>query len=125
MHEFRIDRQDHGEPDVAPADVAYVELEQPANPSGRRLGFHLDRRRIRVGFSCSDVNVRTGVDGMSRQHAIFERRDGRWWCSDGGSTNGTRHNGAALGRQPRALADGDRLELGPNHVFVFRAAPPE
>jgi hypothetical protein len=125
LRAFRIDRQDAREPDVAPADQAYVELVRPVDPSGERIVFALDRRKINVGFACSEVNVRTGIDGMSRQHLVFERRDGRWWCSDGGSTNGTLHNGDRLGPKPRAIADGDRLEAGPNHVFVFHAERPD
>ena len=50
---------------------------------------------------------------LSRRHARLFSESGVIYVEDLGSTNGTRVNGRALGaREPRAIYDGDRVELG-------------
>jgi pSer/pThr/pTyr-binding forkhead associated (FHA) protein len=48
---------------------------------------------------------------VSRRHARFERRDGRWFVVDEGSENGTFVNGCAIAA-PTAVGPGDALQLG-------------
>jgi hypothetical protein len=48
---------------------------------------------------------------LSREHARIEFRDGSYWLSDLGSTNGTALNGTLL-TQPQQLQSGDSIELG-------------
>jgi len=54
---------------------------------------------------------------VSRQHAQFERKDGRWRIVDLKSHNGTRLNKNAASDEP--LGDGDVIEIGP-FVLTFR-----
>ncbi len=54
---------------------------------------------------------------MSTSHATIARRDGVFHLTDGGSTNGTRRNGAEV--TSARLADGDHLQLGQTH-FIYR-----
>lgn len=57
-------------------------------------------------------------DGMlSRQHARIEFRDGGFWLSDLGSSNGTFANGNRL-RSPHRLQTGDLIELGSTRLNV-------
>lgn len=49
---------------------------------------------------------------VSREHARVERRDGGWWLTDLGSSNGTYVNGGRLVRQqPRELHVGDEVRF--------------
>jgi hypothetical protein len=47
---------------------------------------------------------------VSRDHAAFVLRDGVWWVTDLGSTNGTKVNGTPV--TEHALSHGDRIHLG-------------
>jgi hypothetical protein len=51
--------------------------------------------------------------GVSRKHAVINRRDNALTISDQGSPNGTYLNGQRLvAHQPRMLRDGDEIRLG-------------
>jgi len=54
--------------------------------------------------------VHLNDNGVSRNHATIEFRDGEWWVVDHGSTNGTFVNGRMV--KERLLADGDRISIG-------------
>jgi hypothetical protein len=49
-------------------------------------------------------------EGISRVHATLERRDGRWWVADAGSTQGTLVRGQRVDAA-RAIEPGDRFTL--------------
>jgi len=53
-------------------------------------------------------------DSVSDVHARLEYRDGQWWVTDLGSTNGTRVNGERLGTdgEERPLEDGALVQFG-------------
>ena len=72
--------------------------------------------------------------GLSRQHLVFERKDGQWTVRDLGSKNGTLVNGVRIiGRHP--LHPGDRIQAShveivfepprTNPTVVFDAAAPD
>ncbi|MCB9600529.1 MAG: GGDEF domain-containing protein [Sandaracinus sp.] len=67
----------------------------------------------------AECDVRLDDTGLSRRHARFFRRDGRWWVEDLGSVNGTYLDGVRL-VAPEPLLDGARVQLGKG--CVFRAA---
>ncbi|HRI45053.1 MAG TPA: FHA domain-containing protein [Fimbriimonadaceae bacterium] len=75
-----------------------------------------------------DVDLGSIPEGayVSRKHARIEIRDGEWFLSDLGSSNGTFKLGeqdfeSIEGEAP--LADGDEIALG-NARFVFRTVSP-
>jgi len=67
--------------------------------------------RLLIGRAdCADLVLADA--GLSRQHASINREGERVWVLDEGSTNGTYVNGEAVPAAGRALADGDKIELG-------------
>ena len=50
---------------------------------------------------------------VSKIHAAIERREGRTFLKDLGSTNGTVFNGRVLRSQEAEIHDGDRIQIGP------------
>lgn len=61
-------------------------------------------------------DIRLDDNGLSRKHVRFYQIDGRWYVEDLGSRNGTIINGVQIHR-PRALSDGDRIQIGTGTVF--------
>jgi pSer/pThr/pTyr-binding forkhead associated (FHA) protein len=64
---------------------------------------------------------------VSRKHARIELRDGAWYLTDLGSSNGTFKLGESDFERidgEAALADGDEISFG-NARFVFRTVSPE
>jgi len=59
----------------------------------------------------TDCDVVLDDPGVSRRHAALRPAAGGWVIEDLGSTNGVLVNGRRVG-EPRALAPGDRIELG-------------
>jgi pSer/pThr/pTyr-binding forkhead associated (FHA) protein len=71
----------------------------------------LDRDTVSLGRSAS-ADVRLPGAAVSLLHARLERAGADWFAVDGGSTNGTRLNGARLrAGQRRLLRSGDVLEV--------------
>jgi pSer/pThr/pTyr-binding forkhead associated (FHA) protein len=68
------------------------------------------RTVTRLGRAPSSTILLDGTY-VSAEHAIIALRDGRWWLSDSGSTNGTLLNGITI-RGDTALSDGDIVEIG-------------
>lgn len=70
-----------------------------------------------------DADIRVDEALVSRNHARIERRDGRYFVLDLGSTNRTRVNGAAVSE--RELHDGDEVRFARARCkFVEAGAPP-
>ncbi len=60
-----------------------------------------------------DCQLRLGSPQVSKLHAAIERRDGRTFLVDLGSTNGTMLNGRPLRGREAEVHDGDRIQVGP------------
>lgn len=87
------------------------------------------RHRVVVvgrGGEPADGRIALPEQGLSRQHARFERTAEGWMVTDLGSTNGTFLNGQRLqAQQPYLLRPGDRLEMGGAVLVVQRAKAAE
>jgi pSer/pThr/pTyr-binding forkhead associated (FHA) protein len=73
-----------------------------------------DRFIIGRGKSASDFVIKD--PNMSRQHAMVEFVDGRFFIADMGSTNGIEFDGQRVAR--KAIHEGDRFRIG-DHEFTF------
>jgi pSer/pThr/pTyr-binding forkhead associated (FHA) protein len=58
---------------------------------------------------------------VSRRHAQFAAKDGRWYVSDAGSTNGTFVNGTRI-TEPTPLKGGDQIQIG-RSILIFHGTP--
>jgi hypothetical protein len=79
------------------------------------LDWNGGRERLLIGrhHSCDVV---LGSPNVSRRHARLDFRDGTWILRDLDSTNGTRVNGATVGRC--TLRPGDRVAIGAHVLTV-------
>jgi pSer/pThr/pTyr-binding forkhead associated (FHA) protein len=93
---------------VARDERAFIRAE------GRRLLVSPKGSIIGRSHSC---DIALDDVGVSRQHARVIPVARGWAIEDMGSTNGLRINGSPI-TEPRALRDGDRIELG-NSEIVF------
>lgn len=75
---------------------------------------------LRLGRS-SSCEISIPDPALSRNHCLFELRDGKLWVTDLVSANGTEVNGEALGSEPRALLEGDVIVAGDSVLNVVRA----
>jgi anti-anti-sigma factor len=72
----------------------------------------VDAPRFLIGRQ-PDCQLRLGSRMVSKLHAAIERRDGRVFLVDLGSTNGTILNGRALRGKEAEIHHGDRIQVGP------------
>jgi hypothetical protein len=84
--------------------------------------FELAERAV-VGRDRHSADIVLADHEVSRRHARFTQVDGTLTVEDLGSTNGTAVNGELLDG-PRALAEGDRVEIGTT-VLELRGAGSE
>ena len=66
-------------------------------------------------------NLQLPVEGISRVHARIEEKEGAWWVSDCGSTNGTFLNRRRL-TEPKLIKKGDILQFADMHFTVNEIA---
>lgn len=85
--------------------------------------FVLDRNPIRIGRGADNYIVLDG-DSVSRRHAHMERRSGKWFVVDDGSTNGTYLNEEQIAREA-VLNNSDRLKVGPTILKFLSGADAE
>jgi diguanylate cyclase (GGDEF)-like protein len=78
--------------------------------------FVLDQSPVRVGRGSDNQIVLEG-DSVSRRHAHFERRNGRWFAVDDNSTNGTYVNEQQIPSETE-LGTNDRIKVGPT-IFKY------
>ena len=104
-------------------------LEAPADGSGsgppreRAVELPDETREIRIGRR-GDIEVPLPYSVLSGLHARLTRAEAGWEVEDLGSTNGTRLNGEPLvAHQPRAIAPGAQIALGPITLVFDGAAP--
>jgi hypothetical protein len=77
---------------------------------GRRRTVAVDKTRFRVGRG-EENDLRLGIAGLSRRHALLELLGDRLYLSDNGSSNGTTINGQRV-EDAVEVCDGDVIVLG-------------
>ena len=85
---------------------------------GRRCA--VTERGLRLGRS-STCEIAMPDPALSRNHCLFELRDGDLWVTDLASANGTVVNGVALGADSRRLAVGDVVSAGDSSLVIVGA----
>lgn len=88
---------------------------------GRR--FAVTERGLRLGRS-STCEIAMPDPALSRNHCLFELRDGDLWVTDLASANGTVVNGVALGADSRRLVVGDVVSAGDSSLVIVGAGEP-
>ncbi len=74
---------------------------------GERFVVNKDRFIIGRGKQSSDLTIKD--PNVSRQHAVVEYSDGRYYMVDMGSTNGVEYGGRRVQRQP--INEGDTFRV--------------
>ncbi len=81
------------------------------SPDGKLQTIKLENDRYRLGRTLANDLCYPDVNGLSREHLVFEKTDGKWTVCDVGSTNGTLLNGKAI-TGPQVLSPNDRVTAG-------------
>ena len=82
---------------------------------------------LRLGRS-STCEISIADPALSRNHCLFEVRDGMLWVTDLASANGTIVNDDSLGAESKALHPGDRVTAGDTVLAIIEPGgdmPPE
>jgi pSer/pThr/pTyr-binding forkhead associated (FHA) protein len=107
-----------------PSGEACLELEAGPALRGTLFALRVDDGEVHIG-STAKADIALSVGGLSAHHARLFRVDGAWFVQDVNPRSGTWVNGAMLGKDARALADGDRISLDRDVVVLrFHAARP-
>ena len=85
--------------------------------------FEVTEQGLRLGRS-SSCEISIQDPALSRNHCLFELRDGAIWVTDLASANGTTVNDEELGDSSRALAPGDVIGAGESAIKVGGAESP-
>lgn len=100
------------------------EVRPPINSEYRvgllsRPGQNVEADMVKVGRGPDSDIVVSNIE-VSKNHAVFERQDGKWFIRDCGSTNGTYLNGDRIEPDKRAeLESSDYVKIGPGVSAVF------
>lgn len=89
-------------------------------PGGKTQVVALELDRYEFGRAQSNTLCFREAQGISRQHAAFERIGSQWFVRDVGSTNGTFVNGKRI-TGPHVLHSSDRVTAG-NLTMVYSEA---
>jgi len=89
--------------------------------SGRSVGRSFDVSEGDVVGRAGECEIALSEPSISRRHARFELRRGRWFVVDLGSTNGVRHDGERVRAAP--LEDLDEFQLGQVELRFRSDAP--
>ena len=81
----------------------------------QRFGITVSGLRLGRSSSCE---ISIPDPALSRNHCLFELRDGVLWLTDLASANGTVVNGEQLGAQSKRLEKGDRVQAGETLLAV-------
>lgn len=79
--------------------------------------FEVPSTGLRMGRS-SSCELSVQDPALSRNHCLFELRDGALWVTDLVSANGTTVNGALLGADSVQLKPGDVVEAGDTSIMI-------
>jgi phosphoserine phosphatase RsbU/P len=93
-----------------PQRVTFAELAIRA-PNRSAQTVRLERERYELGRADSNALSFPDVQGLSRNHLVFERDGSNWTVRDAGSTNGSFVNGDRL-LAPRILRPNDQVTAG-------------
>jgi len=88
---------------------------------GRRFGVPADGLRLGRSSSCE---ISIPDPALSRNHCLFETRDGGLWVTDLASANGTVVNEEQLGSDSRILKPGDMVFVGESALRTVAAGEP-
>ena len=90
--------------------------------AGRR--FAIPEAGLRLGRS-SSCEISISDPALSRNHCLFELRDGALWVTDLASANGTLVNGKEVGSESVRLASGDIVATGDTELRVVEESDGE
>lgn len=79
--------------------------------------FSVPAEGLRLGRS-SSCEISISDPALSRNHCLFEVRDGALWVTDLASANGTQVNGVMLGADSCRLKHGDRIVVGESELAL-------
>ena len=79
--------------------------------------FTVPETGLRLGRS-SSCEIAIPDPALSRNHCLFELRDGCVWVTDLASANGTVVNGSELGAEPMRLNQGDVVTVGESELTL-------
>lgn len=85
--------------------------------------FNVTEAGLRLGRSSSCEVAIKDDPALSRNHCLFELRDGSLWVTDLASANGTMVNGEMLGADSRELHPGDVVAVGESTLEVVADGP--
>ena len=80
--------------------------------------FQVDAKGVRLGRS-SSCEIALQDPLLSRNHCLFEVRDGALWVTDLVSANGTAVNGKTLDAAPYRLSPGDQVQAGDTQLRIL------
>lgn len=86
---------------------------------GSNKTWKLDSDEFTLGRSSTN-GIMVDDPNASRAHAQLSRREGEWWLTDLGSTNGTLVNEAMI--KERRLSSGDRIKIGATELEYRQAS---
>ena len=90
-----------------------------ANIKGIYLGYAFEPgTEITIGREFGNTIAPINIDGFSRHHAKIYFKDGAWFVTDCGSTNGTYRNKAKL-EAPAKIEKGDEVRCGTMALTSF------
>src|SRR2546423_151786 len=88
-------------------------------PGGSAQELEFQGQVVSIGRALDNTVVVESDSNVSRYHAEIVARDGGYWVSDLGSSNGTSVNGQAIELEQR-LKDGDSISVGGTTTIEFR-----
>lgn len=97
-------------------EIELLVIEGPLK--GRRFAVPADGLRLGRSSSCE---ISIPDPALSRNHCLFETRDGGLWVTDLASANGTAVNDVQLGPDSHCLRAGDRVCVGDSVIQALAA----
>ena len=119
--ETKLTVQDQDDAPRGGARASLVVYESEGAASRTRVVELADDARFTIGRSRT-ASLRSDSERVSRIHACFQRRGTGLYVEDAGSRNGTWVNGKQIA-EPRLLASGDEVVVGPITMIVSITTP--